>query len=252
MEQAIEEFKKYTNSYLKFGDMCKLKVDHTFRVMNLCEEIANDLNLSDDDVLLAKLCGLLHDIARFEQWKLYQTFSDSQSIDHGDLGVEILLKDNFIRKFYSNEEYDSIVLAAIKYHNKYSILNILTEKEKLFTKILRDADKIDILYLYSIGDLGINLKDELFSESVLNDLKNKNSIYRGHIKNTTDRLAVSLGFIFDINYKESIRIISDNSYYDKEIDLHKEKVVDGDLKNQLEDIRNLINNYIKERLEDVR
>ena len=36
------------------------------------------------------LIGLLHDIGRFEQVKVYDTFSDIDSIDHADYGVEIL------------------------------------------------------------------------------------------------------------------------------------------------------------------
>ncbi len=50
MEHNIEEFKIYTDDYLYLGDPILLKVDHTFRVVDLCEEIAESLNLSDVDM----------------------------------------------------------------------------------------------------------------------------------------------------------------------------------------------------------
>src|SRR5574344_837580 len=166
MEHAIEEFKIYTNDYVKISDNCTLKIDHTFRVMKLCEEIAKSLKLSDEDIFIASMCGLLHDIGRFEQWKRYQTFVDSTSTDHGDLGVEVLTENNLIRRFLPSDKYDFIILTSIEFHNKYNYPSNLSEKEKLFTKIIRDADKIDILYLYTIGHIVDNTNNEMFSDAV--------------------------------------------------------------------------------------
>ena len=102
MDYNIDEFKIYTDKYTYLGDPVILKVDHTFRVVKLCAEIAKSLNLSDEDIALAKLCGLLHDIGRFEQYRIYHTYKDKDSIDHGDLGYEILTDDNYIEKFQYN------------------------------------------------------------------------------------------------------------------------------------------------------
>ena len=176
MEQSIEEFKKYTKDYLNLSDMCLLKVNHTIRVMNLCEEIARKLMLSEEDIELAKLCGLLHDIARFEQWKNYQTFSDFHSIDHGDLGVEILKNNNFIRKFNSDTSVDNLIFKTIKNHNKYKIEDNLTEREKLFCNIVRDADKLDILYLYTTKEINVDISNDDFSDNIYKSLINKKKI----------------------------------------------------------------------------
>ena len=43
---AIEEFENYTSKYVELGDSVTLKIDHTLRVMRLCEEIARSLDLS--------------------------------------------------------------------------------------------------------------------------------------------------------------------------------------------------------------
>ena len=45
----------------------KLKIDHTYRVAGLCQRIAESLGLSEPDVDIAWLLGMLHDIGRFEQ-----------------------------------------------------------------------------------------------------------------------------------------------------------------------------------------
>jgi len=249
MDKAIEEFKNYTNNYLEYGDMITLKINHTFRVMNLCEQLAKNLNLNDEEIEVAKVIGLLHDIGRFKQWKEYNTFVDRKSIDHATLGVSILKENNYLRKFIETDKYDDIILDSIEYHNKFNIPDDLDEKKELFVKLIRDADKIDILYLYVTKEIDLDLDQEYFSDTVYNTLINRKDIARKDITNKTDRLAVSLGFIFDINYKYSYKYLKDNDYYNKIIDIFEEKTKDSKLNEQLEEIRKTINNYIEEMKE---
>ena len=144
LEKAKKEFIKYTENYDLTNDRIKGKQTHSLRVMEISKQIAERLGLSQEDVELATLIGLLHDIARFEQYTRYNTFRDLESIDHGDLGAEILQKD--IRKYIETDQYDDIIIKAVKNHNKYKIEAGLTAKEELFSKIVRDVDKIDIFY----------------------------------------------------------------------------------------------------------
>ena len=247
MNKAILEFINYTNNYIKYGGRIELKIKHTFRVMRLCEKIAIDLDLTDEEINLAKLVGLLHDIGRFEQWKKYETYDDSISLDHANLGVKILKKNNYIREYIEEDKYDDIILKSVKYHSKYRLPKTLTRKEKKFVDIIRDADKIDILYLYTIGDITLEI-DKEFSEKVYQSLLNKEDIDRKELQNKTDRLSVALGFIFDINCKSSVEYLKNKKYCDIIIDIYIEKTNNKKLKNQLEEIRKVINNYIEERL----
>ena len=121
MDYNIEEFKRYADDYLELGDPIVLKIDHTLRVVELCEEIAKSLNLNDNDIELAKTCGLLHDIARFEQFKQYQTYADKKSIDHGDLGYEILTENNYINKYHYKKENENIIINKEQFKNKKKI-----------------------------------------------------------------------------------------------------------------------------------
>lgn len=243
MNKAILEFLNYTNNYIVCGGRIELKIKHTFRVMRLCEMLAKKQGLNEEEVYLAKIVGLLHDIGRFEQWKRYETYDDRKSLDHADLGVKILKKDNYLRKYIETDKYDDIILKSVKYHNKYRLPK-MTKKEKLFTDIIRDADKIDILYLYTIKGIELELDNE-FSEEVYKALLNKEDIDRRVLKNKTDRLSISLGFIFDINYPDSLKYLKDKKYYDTIIDMYKKKTKNKLLKEQLEEIRKTINNYIE-------
>ena len=144
LEKAKTEFLKYTENYDLTNENIRRKQGHSIRVMNISKQIAVELNLSDDQIQIAALIGLLHDIARFEQYTQYQTYNDNRSFDHGDYGVEILNKD--MRKYIKTDKYDKLIKMAIKNHNKFEIEEGLNEEESLFAKIIRDADKIDILY----------------------------------------------------------------------------------------------------------
>ena len=61
-ERAKSAFWAYVNGFDVQKDMIRLKVEHTFRVSQLCEEIADSLGLSKEDRDLAWLIGLLHDL----------------------------------------------------------------------------------------------------------------------------------------------------------------------------------------------
>ena len=144
LEKAKKEFLKYTENYDLTNENINRKQGHSIRVMNISKQIATELNLTEEQIQIAALIGLLHDIARFEQYTQYQTYNDNRSFDHGDYGVEILDKD--IRKYIETDKYDKIIKVAIKNHNKFEIEEGLNEEELLFSKLIRDADKIDILY----------------------------------------------------------------------------------------------------------
>ena len=131
LNKAKEEFEKYVKPYGRENVKICRKIEHSYRVLDVAEEIAKSLDLSEEDLELAKLIGLLHDIGRFEQIRIYNTFVDKDSIDHADLGVKILFEDNLIRKFIEDDQYDEIIYKAIKSHNKYAIENGLNQQELL-------------------------------------------------------------------------------------------------------------------------
>ena len=98
-KNVINAFAEYVRNYDPSDEKIKLKIDHTYRVAGLCQSIAKSLNLSEADVDIAWLLGMLHDIGRFEQIRRFGTFSDADSVDPAEFGADLLFKEGLIRKF---------------------------------------------------------------------------------------------------------------------------------------------------------
>ena len=64
---AGEIFRRYAEQYDMQNTLIRHKVEHTFRVAELCGRYAEALAMAGEDTDLAWLIGLMHDIGRFEQ-----------------------------------------------------------------------------------------------------------------------------------------------------------------------------------------
>ena len=64
---AKAAFEKYLDEYDRTDDKIHLKIVHTYCVVDAAEEIATRMHLREEDVQLAKIIGLLHDIGRYEE-----------------------------------------------------------------------------------------------------------------------------------------------------------------------------------------
>lgn len=56
-EHIKKTFQEYTDRYDSTNPKIKLKIDHTYRVANLCEQIAQSLELSAARLTLRGLAG---------------------------------------------------------------------------------------------------------------------------------------------------------------------------------------------------
>lgn len=208
-------FKEYTSNFNQENEKIKLKFHHSFRVSRLCKKIAINLGLSMKEIKLLELIGLLHDIGRFEQVEKYNTFNDRTSVDHGTLATEILFDQKLIRKFTDDYEYDKIINEVISNHNKEKINLSSDEKINLYSKILRDADKLDILYLISISEIKIKLKNMNLSPEIKNTIVHKTTCNINDIKSDIDRMFFYLCYLYDINFDYSIKILKRKKYINK-------------------------------------
>ena len=214
LEKEIQAFKEFLKDYDYTQKGIGLKEAHTYRVMNFSIEIAKSINLSEKDVRLAGLIGLLHDIGRFEQLRLYNTFDDSISTDHAQLGIKMIEK---IPIFNSEEEID-LIKKAVFYHNKFEVGKELTEREVLFANIIRDADKLDIVNLYLEQELRIVTIDAFVNDEVYNTFLSKKSINHSQVKSKIDHYILILALMFDYNFDYSLNYSKENKTYIKLID----------------------------------
>lgn len=213
MKEVIQEFNKYVKNYNLKDKNIMGKYHHSFRVMEFCKEIAISLKLNEKDIYIASICGLLHDIARFSQWTKYQTYVDKKSFDHGDEGERILSET--ITNFTNDSEISSIVIDSTKYHNKISIPP-LDERHLLFIKIVRDADKLDIMT--EQGNL-INMNKIELKKELLDSIYNKQICKNEYITNEVDSILRMISWIFDLNYKYSYLYLVDKKIIEKKFNL---------------------------------
>ncbi len=221
MNEMNENFDAFDDYALKFDlddDAIKRKYEHSYRVVHQADEIAYTLKLDEDDSYLVCLIALLHDIGRFMQWKNYKTYSDNKSINHATLGIKILFEEKLINNFKLDKKDYDLVKVAIENHNKYELNEKeLSEKELLHSRILRDADKIDILYQFSNSKI-ISLEEENnndISDKVKETFYKHKSIDRKDITNKNERIILKIALVYDLCYDYSKKEILEHEYLDR-------------------------------------
>ena len=250
---ALDEFFRYTEQFKK-NLKRDIKRKHSLRVMKNCEKLAIYLGLNNEEIELAKLIGLLHDIGRFEQINKYNTFLDRNSVNHAELGIQILFEDNKIRDFIQTNQYDNLIRTSILNHNYREISNdIRDDKILLYCKIIRDADKIDIFpvvindgienaVVFDIDDIS---KENLTCE-IMKDCLNHKSCRKEYMKTNIDCIVVWISYIYNLNFNYSLKIIKDNNYIDKMIKLVNYK--NEKTNNDMEKIRVSVHDYINSKV----
>ena len=248
--KAQEMFEKYLETYDLQDGSIQLKIRHTYEVVKKSEYIAKELKLDKENIELAKVIALLHDIGRFEQIKLFHKF-DNAKLDHAQYGVEVLFKNNLIREFVEDNQYDQIIKKSIENHNKYKIDEGMQEIEKLHCKIIRDSDKIDNFRVKEKDSLK-DIFPKIYNEETANYEKISQNVYETFLKHQCIKLedrktlidywVCVIAFIFDLNFDISLQYVKDKNYINKLIDRIEYK--DKETKEKMEQIRKCGNEYL--------
>ncbi|MBQ3414391.1 MAG: HD domain-containing protein [Clostridia bacterium] len=242
IENSICEFKKYVKNFDFENNNISMKYYHTFRVVDYAKTLAKNKNLNQHDSYIAFITALLHDIARFKQITEYNTFADLKSFDHGDMGYTILTENDYISNYVSDIADKFIVLKAIKNHNKYSIEPSLNDRELFFARLVRDADKLDIL---DTQKFEIKDNDFTIDPITIDFIKQRKLFMRdGITRNDASRIIISISLVFDINFKKSFEIILEKQMLKRKFDCLK-KHFDVNLISELE---NIVYSYINNKL----
>ena len=217
-QDAKEIFDKYVDSFDPNTYRLNVKYEHSYRVVKYAEDLAHSLNLNEHDFYLAQVIALFHDVSRFKQGKEYGTFNDLISFDHGDVAAEIMVKEGFIEKLADTEEDKNIILKAVKNHNKYKLEEGLTERELFFSKIARDADKIDILDTQKneIKDGSDKVSDDVYKYIQSRQLFKRESEIE---HDDYSRICMQIAFVFDIYFKRTYEILDEKKILRKKLDL---------------------------------
>ena len=274
-KNVINAFAEYVRNYDPSDEKIKLKIDHTYRVAGLCQRIAESLGLSEPDVDIAWLLGMLHDIGRFEQIRRFGTFNDAQSVDHAEFGADLLFKEGLIRKFAEgyyeecelaepeNQEDEQIIKnnehhnkdtglleMAIRQHNKYRVKEDLTERQRMFCDILRDADKVDIFKVNADIPMEIiydvtteELKNGVITKEVLESFYKKETVLKSVRRSAVDHIVGHISLLFELVYKESYRQAKEQGYVYKLLNFKSDV---PEVNAEFDDMRKYVDEFLME------
>lgn len=220
-ERALKEFENYTANYDLSNIGVSLKISHTYRVAAISERIAESVANGQGIVVdFAWLFGLLHDIGRFEQITRYGTFKDALSVDHAELGADILFRENLFEKFADvPHEIRGIAETVIRLHNKLRLPENISPVTKTYAKILRDADKIDIFRVLTEPPYNKrDLKGLLARDEIMQCVREHRCVPRpsGDFQyNELEALISQCCMAFELEYNKSRAIVVEQGYLKK-------------------------------------
>nr|WP_305132970.1 HD domain-containing protein [Thomasclavelia cocleata] len=231
---------------------------HTYHVAENAKKIAQELKLSKEDIELAELIGILHDIGRFEELKITKELN-SVKFDHAGHGSKMLFEEDMIRKFIEDSQYDNIIKKSIENHSRLEIEENLDERTLLHSKIIRDADKIDNYRVKkdekveAIFPKRVNkiedMEESKLSDKVYNTVLDKKCVDIHNRVTPLDFWVCILAFTFDLNFEVSYKIVKENDYINVLVDRFEYR--DEETKNRMEKVRKIINGYIDEKTNNI-
>jgi len=249
-EKARNAFEHYVKNYDAADEKVRLKVEHTYRVCELCETIAKASGFDENETETAWLTGLLHDVGRFEQLRRYGTFEDAKSIDHAQFGADILFRENKIRDYIDDASEDELLEKAVRCHSAYRVPAKYSEREKKFANLLRDADKIDILkvnILFPLEEIynvtTQELKNCTVTPEVMQAFHEGHAVLRSLKKTPVDNVVGHISLVYELVYPVSTRIMYEQGYLEKLMDFHSDL---EETNQQFEEIRQTMRRYVQD------
>ena len=258
--KKINFFRNYFKEYVSgfYGEdsyvdkNVKIKEGHSLRVAKHIVDICESLGLKEADIHLAEAIALFHDIGRFEQLKRYQTLNDKTSRDHAELGVEVIERKNMLASLEPGEQ--EIIKKAVAYHNRIELPGGANDRVIFFSKLLRDADKLDILEVltnyYAAPDYGSNPALELdlpqakeLSKKVVEELLDNKPVNVKNLKSPGDFKILQLSWVFDLNFAYSLAYVKERRFIEKiAATFNPERTP------EIEQVHRHVRNYLNSRL----
>ena len=183
--RAQRAFADYAAHYNTADPKVKLKIDHTYRVAALCSRIAESLSLPQQDIDLAWLSGILHDVGRFEQLRRYNTFIDAQSVSHAALSVSVLFDEGRIRDYLDDTNADSLLRAAVEWPSAFRLPDSLDER---------------------------TLRQSPVTPAVLDAFYEHHCVLHSLKKWPADNAVGHASLVFELCYPESLRIVDEQGW----------------------------------------
>lgn len=219
LEEHKTLFINYANKKMDQGansSPMRLKLFHSLKVLEKAQKITGLEKIEPEVAKSVHLAALYHDIGRFDQYLEFGTFKDKASCNHGYLSEKILKESNMLR--YECTRSKQIIYTAIALHNRPFLPANLKGNFAIAAKIVRDADKLDILRVMAEHLSGpkpynptiiLSLPDrkDIFSEKLVDSVINDKQVSYDDLV-TVDDFRLLLGAWFSGLYFDSSREIA--------------------------------------------
>ena len=220
-EKIIMQYHRYVE-HLTLSQEMELKYQHSKNVALVARQIADFVVPSQSQQQLVEIAALYHDIGRYEQFLKYKTFSDRSSEDHAMMGVTIIREQRLFDGI--DTEQQEILLHAIENHNKKIISPTISPEATFICRVVRDADKLDILEMLSSHfqkgnydvSVSLGLPDDLtYNPLVVNDLLGAKTVDFTLMQSLNDFKLANLSWVYDLNFAISYVMLYQQKYLEK-------------------------------------
>jgi hypothetical protein len=192
---------------------------HTNKVVENILILADSLDLSDNEKHVAEIVARFHDIGRL--WLLRPENAESTITDHAEASLEYLKASPVFGQL--DEPTQNIVIQVIKNHNKPDLPKKDGEAIVFYTKLLRDADKLDSWrttaeYITRKGGKPNMALELALSDKPIVTASFSKTIIEGGIPNKSDIVTFSdfllfqMSWIFDLHFRTSFQLVNKKQY----------------------------------------
>lgn len=213
-------------------EMMQLKRIHTDYVVKNALSIAEGESFDECAKEAALFAALLHDTGRYEQLKRYNTFRDSDSVDHAVFSHDIVEENRWLDSCPS--KFRDAVLKAVLYHNRRDLPRGLDGLTLQTSHVVRDADKLDIFRV--LEDLidhtdwrkdsrafwNLSISDPP-SPNVIKAIENRHPVDYQAIRSLSDFVLIQVGWmVSDLHFPTARKLCAARGHlsYRREL-LHK-------------------------------
>ena len=197
-----------------------LKEEHTDRVGAAMARLTAALGLAANGRRLAAVTALFHDLGRFRQYRQYRTFRDADSDNHAKLSLWELNRHRLLHELDPGER--QLIGRAIIFHNRLRLPDHLDPASLLYSRLIRDADKVDILRVMAAHfRLPAGQRNPVVTLGLDADGGVRDEVYHrllaGRIMSYTDLVSTNefkvllLGWVFDINFRPTCEMLRETN-----------------------------------------
>ena len=217
VKQIRNYFEEYTRGFTSADGVLplplRIKIRHCRQVAEDCGGIAGELGWDESEVAVATSLGCLHDIGRFQQYTRYKTFRDGDSVNHAQLGCEVLDQCRILESLAAGDR--KAIRDGIFHHNRRELPPGIPEASLRYIRLVRDADKLDIFrvvyeavtqgHLRDYPEITLDLDiDGPVSMDLLEDIRGGKIGGYHKLKSLMDVYLIQVSWVYDFNYRPSL------------------------------------------------